>query len=157
MPRRNASFSAALVIEGEQVLDVGLCRRAAVGPRRVERDRRSSSRIASCSRGGTEKMRRRLGESPGALTSYGPLTVTMRQRRLVPRLRIRGTQRDSSRTLVAFDEGDPESCGPAVTESGTRKDDPGRLRPLAAAVAACPDARADRRELRAGAVDRISS
>ena len=102
-------------------------------------------------------MRRRLGESPGAFAPYGPLIVTSDSAGSVPRLRIRGRSVDSSRTssrsmkVIAETIAGPAVIGIAELERTIRVAFArSRLR-----LAACPpDAGADRRELRAGAVDR---
>ena len=63
-------------------------------------------------------MRRRLGESPGALASYGPLIVTLAIAGCVPRPRIRGRSVASSRASVRCRNATPISCGPAFSVSG---------------------------------------
>ena len=78
------------------------------------------------------KMRRRLGVSPGPVTLYGPLIVTLAIAGCVPLPRIRGRSVSSSRAWLCSMNVTPTSRGPAFTgmrnSSGSAPPRP-RLRP----------------------------
>ena len=76
-------------------------------------------------------MRRRLGESPGAVTLYGPADRDAAIAGCVPRLRMRGRSVASSRASVRCTNATPTSSGPAFSGSGNSSGavPPARRRP----------------------------
>ena len=153
-PRRTR-LPRGLLVERQQILDVGVGHRPPVGAARErEQDLRGRTRRLSV---GHEKMRRRLGESPGAFAPYGPLIVTSVSAGSVPRDAHARAQRGLVAHFVALDERDADKPRAGFDRRrGIRA--PGRARAhlSSAADRARPSSgavSADRDELRALAVD----
>ncbi len=85
--------------------------------RRLDAGRSTGGRLAPdwAVEGRQTKIRRRLGVSPGPVTLYGPLIVTLASAGCVPRPRIRGRSVSSSRACVCSMKVTPTSLGPAFT------------------------------------------